>query len=71
MKSGSVVTSEFLREQGVITNAQLAKGSKGRIRQIKVLGNVELTKKLTVHANKFSKSAQEKIQAVGGNVEVI
>lgn len=69
-EEGSVVTPEFLREQGVITNAQLAKVQKGRI-GIKVLGNGELTKKLTVHANKFSKSAQEKIQAVGGNVEVI
>lgn len=69
-EEGSVVTPEFLREQGVITNAQLAKVQKGRV-GIKVLGNGELTKKLTVHANKFSKSAQEKIQAVGGNVEVI
>ena len=37
---------------------------------IKVLGNGELTKKLTVVATKFSKSAQEKIQAVGGKIEV-
>lgn len=37
---------------------------------IKVLGNGKLTKKLTVVATKFSKSAIEKIQAVGGKIEV-
>jgi len=38
---------------------------------IKVLGNGELTKKLTVKAAKFSKSAEEAITAKGGSVEVI
>jgi len=38
---------------------------------IKVLGNGEVSKKLTVKANKFTASAVEKINAVGGNVEVI
>ena len=38
---------------------------------IKVLGNGKLTKKLTVKANKFSKSAKEAIEKVGGKVEVI
>ena len=38
---------------------------------IKVLGNGELTKKLTVKANAFSEAAKEKILAKGGNVEVI
>ena len=37
---------------------------------VKVLGNGELTKKLTVVAAKFSKSAEAKIQAVGGKIEV-
>ena len=37
---------------------------------VKVLGNGTLTKKLTVVATKFSKSAEEKIQAVGGKIEV-
>lgn len=37
---------------------------------VKVLGNGELTKKLTVVAAKFSKSAEEKIQATGGKIEV-
>lgn len=69
-EEGAVVTPEFLYEQKVITNAQLAKIQKGRL-GLKVLGNGEITKKLTVKANKFSKSAEEKINAVGGNVEVI
>ncbi len=38
---------------------------------IKILGSGELTKKLTVQANKFSKSAQEAIEKAGGKVEVI
>ena len=38
---------------------------------LKVLGNGNLTKKLTVKANKFSASAVEKIEAIGGKAEVI
>ena len=38
---------------------------------VKVLGNGELTKKLTVKANKFSNTAKEKIENVGGTTEVI
>ncbi len=38
---------------------------------VKVLGNGELTKKLTVRASAFSASAEEKIKALGGNAEVI
>ncbi|SKB78254.1 LSU ribosomal protein L15P [Lachnospiraceae bacterium] len=38
---------------------------------LKILGNGELTKKLTVQANAFSASAKEKIEAVGGKAEVI
>ena len=38
---------------------------------VKVLGNGELTKKLTVKANKFSETAQKKIENAGGSVEVI
>lgn len=38
---------------------------------VRVLGNGEITKKLTVVANGFTKSAEEKITAAGGKVEVI
>ena len=38
---------------------------------VKILGNGELTKKLTVQANAFSESAKEKIEALGGKAEVI
>ena len=38
---------------------------------VKILGNGELTKKLTVKANAFSASAKEKIEALGGKAEVI
>ena len=57
----AVVDSKALIEKGLI---------KKELDGIKVLGNGELTKKLTVAATKFSKSAQEKIQAVGGKIEV-
>lgn len=56
------VTPEMLKEAGVIK--KLEDG-------IKILGNGELNKKLTVKAHKFSKSAIEKIEATGGKVEVI
>ncbi|WP_322908000.1 50S ribosomal protein L15 [Paenibacillus campi] len=56
------VTPEFLMEQGIVKNAQSG---------IKILGNGDLTVKLTVKANKFSQSAVEKIEAAGGKTEVI
>ncbi|HHV46307.1 MAG TPA: 50S ribosomal protein L15 [Tissierellia bacterium] len=60
----TVVTPELLIETGVIN-------SRNDIDGIKVLGNGELNKKLTVKAHKFSKQAAEKIEAAGGKVEVI
>lgn len=68
--ANSVITPEFLHENKVITNTQLTEVKKGKL-GIKVLGNGEVSKKLTVKANKFTASAVEKINAVGGNVEVI
>ncbi|GGJ28993.1 MULTISPECIES: 50S ribosomal protein L15 [Paenibacillus] len=56
------VTPEFLMEQGMVKNAKSG---------IKILGNGDLTVKLTVKANKFSQSAVEKIEAAGGKTEVI
>jgi large subunit ribosomal protein L15 len=50
-----------LRENGVI---------KGKA-PVKVLGDGELTKAITIHAHKFSKSAQEKIAKAGGKFEVV
>ena len=61
-EDGAVVTPELLKEMGIIKN-QLA--------GIKVLGNGELTKKVTVKAAKFSKTAVEKIEKIGGKAEVI
>ncbi len=58
---GDVITAESLKEQKVIK-----KISDG----LKVLGNGELKKKLTVKAVKFTKSAKEKIEAAGGSAEV-
>ncbi|WP_410772622.1 50S ribosomal protein L15 [Fontibacillus sp. BL9] len=56
------VTPELLFEQGIVKNAKSG---------IKILGNGEVTVKLTVKANKFSQSAVEKIEAAGGKTEVI
>lgn len=58
----SVVTIEELLERRIIR-----KTGDG----VKVLGNGELTKKLTVQVNAFSASAKEKIEALGGKAEVI
>ena len=61
-EDGAVVTIETIVENGVIKNPKDG---------VKILGNGELTKKLTVKANAFSASAAEKIQALGGTTEVI
>ena len=58
----AVVSVETLIEQGIVKNPRDG---------VKILGNGELTKKLTVQVNAFSKSAVEKIEAVGGKAEVI
>lgn len=59
---GTVVDTELLKNVGLINK---------ELDGVKVLGNGELTKKLTVKANKFSATAKEKIENVGGTTEVI
>ena len=59
---GTEVTKELLIETGLV---------KKELDGIKVLGNGNLTKKLTVKADKFSSSAKAKIENVGGTTEVI
>ncbi|NLK29042.1 MAG: 50S ribosomal protein L15 [Clostridiales bacterium] len=59
---GATVTVDSLIEAGIIKNPRDG---------VKILGNGELTKKLDVKVNAFSASAVEKIQALGGNAEVI
>lgn len=61
-EDGTEVTPEVLMENGVISKVYDG---------VKILGNGELTKKLTVKATKFSKAAAEKIETAGGKVEVI
>lgn len=61
-EDGAVVDYAALVEAGVVK--QVKDG-------VKVLGNGEITKKITVKAEKFSKSAVEKIEAAGGKVEVL
>ncbi len=61
-EDGAEVTVETLMEKGIVKNPKDG---------VKILGNGELTKKLDVKVNAFSKSAAEKIQAVGGKAEVI
>ena len=56
------VTIDTLIETGIIKSAKDG---------VKILGNSELTKKLTVKANAFSEGAKAKIEAVGGKAEVI
>ena len=61
-EDGATVDIAALLESGVIKNEKDG---------VKILGNGELTKKLTVQANAFSASAVEKIEALGGKAEVI
>ncbi len=61
-------------EEGTVVNAQAlldARIIRKELDGVKILGGGELTKKLTVQAAKFSASAKEKIEAVGGKAEVI
>ena len=55
------ITPEFLRDKGVIR----------RINLVKILGNGELSEAVTVHAQKFSRSAVEKIEKSGGKVVIL
>ena len=61
-EDGATVTIDAMKEVGIIKNAKDG---------VKILGNGELTKKLTVQANAFSASAKEKIESLGGKAEVI
>lgn len=63
-EEGTVVTPELLMEEGLIKKAHSKDG-------VKILGTGELKVKLTVKAQKFSKTAIEKIESTGGKVEVI
>jgi large subunit ribosomal protein L15 len=58
-EKGAEVTPESIKEKGVLT---------GRYDELKILGEGELTKALTVSAHRFSKSAAEKIEKAGGKV---
>jgi len=62
LKEGSKVDYDVLMKKGLI----MKKGN-----PVKILGNGDLNKKLTVKANGFSKRAREKIEKAGGKVEVI
>lgn len=61
-EDGAEVTPVILVESGVVKNEKNG---------VKILGNGELSKKLTVKANKFSASAKAAIEAAGGQTEVI
>lgn len=59
---GAVVDVQALNDKGIVKNERDG---------VKILGNGELTKKLTVKVNAYSASAKEKIEALGGTAEVI
>ncbi|EHJ52958.1 50S ribosomal protein L15 [Streptococcus macacae] len=61
-EDGTEVTPDILKEKRIVRNEKSG---------VKILGNGELTKKLTVKAAKFSKSAETAITAKGGSIEVI
>ena len=61
-EDGEVVNAEALMNKGIVSHVRDG---------VKILGNGEITKKLTVKVNYFSASAKEKIEAAGGKAEVI
>jgi len=60
-EDGTVVNMELLVKEGMVRK---------ELAGLKVLGNGNLTRKVTVEAKKFSNAAKEKIEAVGGKIEV-
>lgn len=60
LEDGTVVTAALLAEMGLVREAD---------RPVVILGDGDLTKKLTVQAHRFTKSAQEKIEKAGGTIE--
>ena len=60
-EANTEITPELLKERGLISCTDA----------VKILGDGELTKPLKVKAHKFSKSAEEKIKAAGGEIEII
>ena len=61
-KDGAEVSPEILKDAGLVKNT---------LDGLKVLGNGSLERKLTVKAHKFSKTAKEQIEKLGGKAEVI
>jgi large subunit ribosomal protein L15 len=61
-EDGAEVTAESLLDAGILSKCRYG---------VKILGNGELQKKLTVKADAFSESAKEKIEAAGGKAEVL
>ncbi len=61
-EDGAVVTAEALLEKGILSKCTYG---------VKILGNGEITKKLTVKVSAFSESAKQKIEAAGGKTEVV
>lgn len=61
-EAGETITPELLVEKGILRDLNAG---------LKVLGTGEITKSLTVHAQKFSETAAEKLKAAGGTVEVL
>ena len=61
-EDGAVVDAQMLLHAGVLSNCEYG---------VKILGNGEITKKLTVKAAAFSESAKQKIEAAGGKAEVV
>ena len=61
-EEGSVVDTQALLDAGILSKCKYG---------VKILGNGEITKKLTVKASAFSESAKEKIEKAGGKAEVI
>ena len=61
-ENGTEVTASLLKEKRLIRKINDG---------VKILGNGEITKKLTVKASKFTKTAAEKIAAAGGTAEVV
>jgi large subunit ribosomal protein L15 len=60
--TGEVITPRLMKERGLIKKTHLP---------VKILGEGELTKAITVQANAFSQKAKEKIETAGGKIEVI
>jgi large subunit ribosomal protein L15 len=70
-QAGDEITPQTLHDHGLVRDVNLGTQETRWKPRVKILGNGDVTKKFTVHAHKFSRSAQQKLEAAGGVAQLL